>query len=50
MACKMEGDVLLGRKISLKVVCEKDNFSNCDFCKNVCGYELTYQENIQKQT
>ena len=31
--------VLLRRAISLKVICEKEKFSNCAFCKNVCEYE-----------
>ena len=28
------GDVLLRHEISLKVICEKVKFSNCEFCNN----------------
>ena len=34
-------DILLRREISLKVICEKVKFSNCDFYNNFCDYEWT---------
>ena len=34
-----KGYVLLRREISLKVICEKVKFSNCDFYNNICDYE-----------
>ena len=36
-----KGYVLLRREISLKVICEKVKFSNCDFYNNFCDYEWT---------
>ena len=35
-------NVLLSREISLKVICEKVKFSNCDFCNNCRDLEWTY--------
>ena len=36
-----KGYILLRRRISLKVICEKVNFSKCDFFNGFCGYEWT---------
>ena len=33
---------MLKREISLKVICEKVKFSNCDFCKYFRDNEWTY--------
>ena len=38
----VEGAVLLWREISLKVICEKVKFLNCEFCNNLRLYEWTY--------
>ena len=35
----MKGSVLLRDTISLKFICEKVKFSNCDFRNNFCDYE-----------
>ena len=40
--CQVKGGVLLRREISLKVICEKVKFSNCDFCNNFRDYKWTY--------
>ena len=37
-----EGVVLLRCEISLKVICEKVKFSNCDFCNKFRDFECTY--------
>ena len=43
-----KGDVLLMPEISLKVICEKVKFSNCDYCNTFSYYEWTYKQIIQK--
>ena len=45
---KTERDVLLRREISLKVICEKSHFSNCDFCNTFFDYDWTNNLIIQK--
>ena len=34
-------DIIFSREISLKVICEKVKFTNCDFCNNFLDYEWT---------
>ena len=42
------GSVLIRREISLKFICEKVNFSKCDFSNSFHAYEWTYMQIIQK--